>query len=116
MSFKKFAPYFQVGNSGGPLVNLDGQVIGINTMMASAGIGFAIPVDYVRDFLEQLDRLERTGRQSRLQRSTRRWIGITMLTLTPEIVMQLKARKPGFPDVAEGVMVHRVQPESPAYL
>ncbi|XP_076820498.1 serine protease HTRA1-like [Clavelina lepadiformis] len=102
-----------VGNSGGPLVNLDGQVIGINTMMASAGIGFAIPVDYVQEFLQQLR--SASGYTSRVS-PKRRWIGITMLSLTPDIAMQLRSRNPNFPDINEGVYVHRVQPDSPAYL
>jgi S1-C subfamily serine protease len=73
------------GNSGGPLVNLRGQVVGINTMtMTNAeGISFAIPIDTAKLVARQLVTHGRVGRP---------YIGIRMLTLTPGVMQQLKAR------------------------
>uniref|UniRef100_A0A8C9ABL6 HtrA serine peptidase 2 n=1 Tax=Prolemur simus TaxID=1328070 RepID=A0A8C9ABL6_PROSS len=68
------------GNSGGPLVNLDGEVIGVNTMKVTAGISFAIPSDRLREFLR---RGEKKNSWFGISESQRRYIGVMMLTLTP---------------------------------
>lgn len=100
------------GNSGGPLINLDGEVIGVNTMKVTAGISFAIPSDRLREFLnrEQTKKSWFGGTEAK-----RRYIGVMMLTLTPSILEELKLRNPNFPDVAYGVLIHRVIVGSPAY-
>ncbi|AWP16483.1 putative serine protease HTRA2 mitochondrial-like [Scophthalmus maximus] len=100
------------GNSGGPLINLDGEVIGINTMKVTAGISFAIPSDHLRIFLDKAAK----RKSSRLGESEtkQRYIGVMMLTLTPSIIAQLKLRDPSFSDVTHGVLIHRVITGSPA--
>uniref|UniRef100_A0A8C5SQV6 HtrA serine peptidase 2 n=1 Tax=Laticauda laticaudata TaxID=8630 RepID=A0A8C5SQV6_LATLA len=101
------------GNSGGPLVNLDGEVIGVNTMKVTPGISFAIPSDRLRVFLEQ----EQKHKESWFGHSEgrRRYIGVMMLTLTPSILSELKMRNPSFPDVSYGVLIHKVIVGSPAH-
>ncbi|XP_062992113.1 serine protease HTRA2, mitochondrial [Elgaria multicarinata webbii] len=101
------------GNSGGPLVNLDGEVIGVNTMKVTPGISFAITSDRLRAFLEQEEKHKDSwfgGPQGK-----RRYIGVTMLTLTPSILSELKMRDPSFPDVSYGVLIHKVIIGSPAH-
>ncbi|KAI5606794.1 serine protease HTRA2, mitochondrial-like isoform X1 [Silurus asotus] len=100
------------GNSGGPLINLDGEVIGINTMKVTAGISFAIPSDRLRLFLEQAT--EKKSSWFSGSKNKRRYIGVMMLTLTPSIMNELKMRDPSFPDVTHGILIHRVIPGSPA--
>ncbi|XP_065692578.2 serine protease HTRA2, mitochondrial [Patagioenas fasciata] len=101
------------GNSGGPLVNLDGEVIGVNTMKVTSGISFAIPSDRLRAFLQKEE--QRKGSWFGSTEAKRRYIGVMMLTLTPSILAELKLRDPSFPDVAHGVLIHRVIIGSPAH-
>ncbi|XP_048365689.1 serine protease HTRA3 isoform X2 [Sphaerodactylus townsendi] len=96
------------GNSGGPLVNLDGEVIGINTLKVTAGISFAIPSDRISRFLS-----ENNSKQS--QDGKKRFIGLRMLTITPELVEELKFNNPDFPEVGSGIYVHEVVPNSPSH-
>ncbi|XP_059515330.1 serine protease HTRA2, mitochondrial isoform X1 [Myotis daubentonii] len=100
------------GNSGGPLVNLDGEVIGVNTMKVTAGISFAIPSDRLREFLH---RGEKKNSWFGTSGSQRRYIGVMMLTLTPSILAELQLREPSFPDVQHGVLIHKVILDSPAH-
>ncbi|KAJ8271819.1 hypothetical protein COCON_G00106780 [Conger conger] len=100
------------GNSGGPLINLDGEVIGINTMKVTAGISFAIPSDSLRRFLDRAaDKKKSWFGESEAKR---RYIGVMMLTLTPSIIAELKMRDPSFPDVSHGILIQRVIVGSPA--
>ncbi|XP_016305626.1 serine protease HTRA3-like [Sinocyclocheilus anshuiensis] len=98
------------GNSGGPLVNLDGEVIGINTLKVAAGISFAIPSDRITRFLN-----DSLGKQNKEPRSVKkRFIGIRMLTITEALVEELRQQNADFPDVSSGIYVHEVVPHSPA--
>ncbi|XP_024283543.1 serine protease HTRA1A-like [Oncorhynchus tshawytscha] len=98
------------GNSGGPLVNLDGEVIGINTLKVTAGISFAIPSDKIREFLtESYDRQSR-GRAG----AKKRYIGVRMMTLTPALTKELKVRHKDFPDITSGAYVMEVISKTPA--
>ena len=95
-----------IGNSGGPLVNLDGEVIGVNTLTAGPGISFAIPSDFAREFV------------SRANKTTRRpgkfVIGISMLTITPDLCHVLQQRGAVPDDLEHGVLVAQVWPSSVA--
>lgn len=97
------------GNSGGPLVNEQGEVIGINTAIRAdaQGIGFAIPIDKAK--LVQ-DTLARGGKISHP------YIGIRMVTLTPELAKQSKNDPNATIIVPEidGALVMQVLPNSPA--
>ena len=73
------------GNSGGPLLNWRGEVIGINTMIASsvgqsAGIGFAIPINTAKAVLNDLVTLGRVRRPA---------LGIRTIPISPELGEQM---------------------------
>ncbi|XP_043554664.1 serine protease HTRA3 [Chiloscyllium plagiosum] len=99
------------GNSGGPLVNLDGEVIGINTLKVTAGISFAIPSDRIAIFLTD----SRDKHTKDVTGMKKRFIGVRMLTITPALIEELKQRNPDFPDINAGIYVHEVIPDSPAF-
>ncbi len=90
------------GNSGGPLVNTDGQVIGINTAIIpyAQGLGFAIPINTVKKVVEQIMRFGRIVRPR---------LGIYGISVTPQI-----ADYYGLP-VDSGVLVVRVESGTPAH-
>ncbi|CAG10060.1 unnamed protein product, partial [Tetraodon nigroviridis] len=98
------------GNSGGPLINLDGEVVGINTLKVTAGISFAIPSDKIREFLaESYDRQSR-GRTA----AKKKYIGVRMMTLTPALAKELKTQHRDFPDITSGAYVMEVIAKTPA--
>ena len=98
-----------VGNSGGPLVNLDGEVIGVNTMTAGPGISFAIPSDLARSFVESANRAPR--KRGAVERYA---IGISMLSITPSILHSIQLRFPLPRDVTHGVFLANVWPNGAA--
>ncbi|XP_050695247.1 serine protease HTRA2, mitochondrial-like isoform X2 [Eriocheir sinensis] len=109
------------GNSGGPLINMDGEVIGINSMTVTSGISFAIPIDYAKDFIARAEkkRAELAKYPEPQGPDRRRYLGITMLTLTPSIIQELQSRGsvPQHipPDLAHGILIWKIVVGSPAY-
>ncbi|MBC7330624.1 Do family serine endopeptidase [bacterium] len=89
------------GNSGGPLVNIKGEVIGINVAIASpgafnVGVGFAIPIDIAKKLLPQLEK----------GKVTRGYLGVRIQSATPDMKAIYGA--------GEGALVVEVVPNSPA--
>lgn len=94
-----------VGNSGGALVNMKGELIGINNFIisksgTSAGIGFAIPINMSKPALAQL---KKGGGDVK-----RGWSGLVVQTITPSIAKTLNM------DIPVGVVVNAVHPLRPA--
>jgi len=95
------------GNSGGPLINLEGQIVGINTLVVrdsvggapAEGLGFAVPSNTVRSVAEQLIA------QGRIEYP---FIGISYTEVTPQIAAEMGLT------TKHGVMVTQITPDSPA--
>ena len=92
------------GNSGGPLFDMDGKVIGINTAIyspsgGSIGIGFAIPANLAKNVVEQL---------SKFGHARRGWLGVRIQQVTPDIAESLGLKS------ANGAMVAGVNDGGPA--
>lgn len=92
------------GNSGGPLVNVDGEVIGINTAIfspsgGSVGIGFSVPVSLAKPVIDQLREFGETRRG---------WLGVHIQTVTDEIADSLSLDEP------RGALVANVTEDGPA--
>ena len=92
------------GNSGGPMFNLKGEVIGINTAIfspsgGSVGIGFAIPANLARPIIEQLQQYGKARRG---------WLGVRIQTVTDEIAQSLGLEK------ATGALVASLNKDGPA--
>lgn len=92
------------GNSGGPMFNLNGEVIGINTAIfsptgGSVGIGFAIPSDLAQPVIRQLIEYGRTRRG---------WLGVRIQSVTEEIAESLELKD------ESGALVASITPDGPA--
>ena len=92
------------GNSGGPLFNIDGKVVGINSAIfspsgGSVGIGFSIPSNLAKPIIQQLRKFGKTQRG---------WLGVRIQEVTPEIAESLGLKN------SEGVLISMVNPNEPA--
>jgi len=90
------------GNSGGPLCDIDGRVIGINTLISGSnrGVGFAIPINQAREIAAQL-----------ISRGyvSRPWLGISIASLE-----EISRGGRITPDLESGVVVRGIEPDAPA--
>ena len=91
------------GNSGGALINMAGQLVGMNTAIysgsgGSVGVGFAIPVDMIRMIARELIRSGKVSRGS---------LGVTVQDLTPALARAFNSR------ISAGALISEVKPHSP---
>ena len=98
------------GNSGGPLINSNGQVIGINTLVRSgpgAGLGFAIPINLAKNVSDQL--LENGE-------VIHPYLGVQLISLNPKIAKEHNEDPNSLVQLPErsGALIQSVIPNSPA--
>jgi len=104
---RNFEEYIQTdasinpGNSGGPLCDIDGKVIGINTLISgmNRGLGFAVPIDIARNISQQLIASGHV---------TRPWLGIGIESLEDG------DNASNYPGLQNGVVVKDIEPGTPA--
>jgi serine protease Do len=98
--FQTDAP-INLGNSGGPLVDLNGRIIGLNNFIIqnTNGLGFAIPSNTVRKVFESIREFGHVLHP---------WFGVVMLPITPAVMAQL-----GLPDT-KGALIEAIMEASPA--
>lgn len=105
-----YVPFIQTdaavnpGSSGGPLFNLDGEVIGINSQIYSRtggymGLSFAIPINVAMDVADQLKQYGKVSRG---------WLGVMIQEVTPDLARSFDLDKP------HGALVSQVMEDSPA--
>jgi serine protease Do len=94
------------GNSGGPLLNISGEVVGINTAVSrfGQGIAFSVPIDMVKQRIEELKQHGRVARG---------WLGISMQPVDEDLALALGIEEPTGALVA---MVHEGTPAAEAGL
>jgi len=90
------------GNSGGPLLNADGEMVGINTAIheGAQGIGFAIPVNRIRRVAADLLRFGEV---------IPTWLGLTLQDMTPRLAEHFGLKRP------QGALILTVMEDSPAH-
>lgn len=110
LPYETYVPFIQTdvavnpGNSGGPLFNTRGEVVGINSQIYSntgsyAGLSFAIPINTVRNVVAQL---EKEGHV------TRGWLGVQIQNVTSDLATSFGMSRP------QGALVGSVDPQGPA--
>ncbi|NIA29069.1 MAG: Do family serine endopeptidase [Actinobacteria bacterium] len=110
VGLSKYEDYIQTdaainpGNSGGALVNLKGELVGINSAIATQtggfiGIGFAVPVNLAKKVMDDI--IEKG-------KVVRGWLGVYIQSITPELAKAMKLK------TAKGVIISKVQKDSPA--
>ena len=98
------------GNSGGPLINSNGEVIGINTLVRSgpgAGLGFAIPINLAKNVSEQLLKNGKVIHP---------YLGVQLISLNPKIAQEHNRDPNSLVQLPErnGALIQSVIPNSPA--